>query len=129
MDNNEIVFMSAADTARAVQTGELTPENAVQAYLERIDRLDSRLSAYITVTREEALDAARQVVGRLSSRGDPGALCGVPVDIKDQFWTDGLLTSNGSRAYRDFVPREDATIVRRLIVRRLNELEQRSWAS
>ena len=114
MNNNEIAFLSAAETAKAVRAGELTPENAVQAYLERIDRLDSRLAAYITVTREEALDAARQVEWRLSGGGDPGALCGVPVAIKDQFWTDGILTSNGSRVYRDFVPNEDATIVRRL---------------
>ena len=114
MDNNEIAFLSAAETAKAVRAGELTPENAVQAYLDRIDRLDSRLAAYITVTREEALDAARQVEWRLSGGGDPGPLCGVPVAIKDQFWTDGILTSNGSRVYRDFVPNEDATIVRRL---------------
>ena len=114
MDNNEIAFLSAAETARAVRSGELTPEAAVQAYLDRIDRLDSRLAAYITVTREEALDAARQVEWRLSGGDDPGALCGVPVAVKDQFWTDGILTTNGSRVYRDFVPNEDATIVRRL---------------
>ena len=114
MATNEIAFLSAAETARAVRAGELTPETAVQAYLDRIDRLDSRLAAYITVTREEALDAARQVEWRLSGGGHSGALCGVPVAVKDQFWTDGILTSNGSRVYRDFVPNEDATIVRRL---------------
>ena len=92
----------------------LRRRNAVRAYLDRIDRLDSRLAAYITVTREEALDAARQVEWRLSGGGDPGALCGVPVAIKDQFWTDGILTSNGSRVYREFVPSEDSTVVRRL---------------
>ena len=60
------------------------------------------------------MDAARQVEWQLSTRGDSGPLCGVPMAIKDQFWTDGILTSNGSRVYRDFVPNEDATIVRRL---------------
>ena len=114
MDGNGIAFMSAAATARAVRAGELSPVDAVQAYLGRIDRLDSRLSAYITVTREEALDAARLVEERLRRGEDPGPLAGVPVAVKDQFWTDGILTSNGSRVYRDFVPSEDATIVRRL---------------
>lgn len=114
MDSTEIAFLSAAATAKAVRSGELTPTDAVQAYLDRIDRLDSRLRAFITVTREEALDAARQVEDRLQSNGDPGPLAGVPMAIKDQFWTDGILTSNGSRVYRDFVPSEDATIVRRL---------------
>ena len=114
MDSNEIAFLSAAATAAKVRAGEISPEDAVQAYLARIDRLDSRLRAYITVTREEALDAAQQVERRLEQKDDPGPLAGVPMAIKDQFWTDGILTSNGSRVYRDFVPTEDATIVTRL---------------
>ena len=72
MDSNEIAFLSAAATARAVRAGELSPIEAVQAYLDRIDRLDSRLAAYITVTREEALDAAQQVEWRLSGHGEAG---------------------------------------------------------
>ncbi len=114
MDSNEIAFLSAASTASAVRLGEITPTDAVQAYLDRIDRMDSRLRAYITVTREEALDAALQVERTLESGGEPGPLAGVPMAVKDQFWTDGILTSNGSRVYRDFVPTEDATIVKRL---------------
>ena len=114
MDKNEIAFMSAAATAQAVKAGELSPVDAVQAYLDRIDRLDSRLAAYITVTREEALDAAQQVERQVSGGGDAGPLAGVPMAVKDQFWTDGILTSNGSRVYRDFVPTEDSTVVRRL---------------
>ena len=114
MDSNEIAFLSAAATAKAVRSGDLSPVEAVHAYLDRIDRLDSRLAAYITVTREEALDAAQQIERRLESGADPGPLAGVPMAIKDQFWTDGILTSNGSRVYRDFVPSEDSTIVRRL---------------
>ncbi len=78
MDSNEIAFMSAAATAGAVRAGELSPTGAVQAYLERIDRLDSRLAAYITVTREEALDAARLVEEKLARREDAGPLAGVP---------------------------------------------------
>ena len=114
MENSEVAFLSAAATARAVRAGELTPTQAVQAYLERIDRMDSRLSAFITVTREEALGEARDVEGQLQSGRDPGPLAGVPMAIKDQFWTDGILTTNGSRVYRDFVPNEDATVVRSL---------------
>ena len=114
MQYNDIPFLSAAATTKAVKSGELSPVDAVQAYLDRIDQLDSRFSAYITVTREEALHAAQQVEWRLTSRSDPGPLAGVPMAIKDQFWTDGILTSNGSRVYQDFVPNEDATIVRRL---------------
>ena len=114
MDNTELAFLSAAETAKAVREGELTPTDAVQAYLARIDRMDSRLRAYITVMRDEALVAAKQVEQKLTHGVDAGPLAGVPIAIKDQFWTQGVLTSNGSRVYRDFVPTEDATIVTRL---------------
>ena len=72
MASNEIAFMSAASTAKAVRARELSPTEAVEAYLERIDRLDSRLAAYITVTREEALNAARLVEDKLERGEDAG---------------------------------------------------------
>ena len=114
MPNDDIAFLSAAATAEAIRNGGLTPVDAVRAYLDRIDSLDSRLSAYITVTREEALDAAEQVGRRLSAGERLGPLAGVPAAVKDQFWTKGILTTNGSRVYQDFVPSEDATVIKRL---------------
>ena len=114
MPNDDIAFLSAAATAEAIRNGSLTPMDAVRAYLDRIDSLDSRLSAYITVTREEALDAAEQVGRRLSAGERLGPLAGVPAAVKDQFWTKGILTTNGSRIYQDFVPSEDATVIKRL---------------
>ncbi len=114
MPNDDIAFLSAAATAEAIRNGGLTPVDAVRVYLDRIDSLDSRLSAYITVTREEALDAAEQVGRRLSAGESLGPLAGVPAAVKDQFWTKGILTTNGSRVYQDFVPSEDATVIKRL---------------
>ena len=114
MPNDDIAFLSAAATAEAIRNGGLTPVDAVRAYLDRIDSLDSRLSAYITVTREEALDDAEQIERRLSAGESLGPLAGVPVAVKDQFWTKGILTTNGSRVYQDFVPSEDATVIKRL---------------
>ena len=114
MPNDDIAFLSAAATAEAIRSGGLTPVDAVRAYLDRIDSLDSRLSAYITVTREEALDAAEQVGRRLSAGESMGPLAGVPAAVKDQFWTKGILTTNGSRVYQDSVPSEDATVIKRL---------------
>ena len=114
MDSTDIAFLSATDTAQAVKAKELSPVDAVQAYLERIDRLDSRLAAYITVVREEALDTARIVADRIQRGEDPGPLSGVPFAVKDQFWTEGILTTNGSKVYKDFVPTEDSTVIKRL---------------
>ena len=88
--------------AKAVKANELSPTDAVQAYLERIDRLDSRLAAYITVVREEALAAARLVAQQIGRGEDPGPLAGVPIAVKDQYWTKGILTTNGSKVFQDF---------------------------
>ena len=114
MNSTEIAFLSATETAKAIKAKELSPTDAVQAYLERIDRLDSRLAAYITVVREEALGAARLVEERIKKSEDPGPLAGVPIAVKDQYWTKGILTTNGSKVYQDFVPEEDSTVIQRL---------------
>ena len=116
-NHDEIVFLSAEATAAAIRAGDFTATDAVNAYLRRIDAIDGDIKAYITVCREEALGAAADA-DEAMRRGDEaainGALFGAPVAIKDQFNTAGILTSNGSRAYADNVPTEDATVVERL---------------
>jgi aspartyl-tRNA(Asn)/glutamyl-tRNA(Gln) amidotransferase subunit A len=114
MTGQEIAMLSAVETASAIRSKQVSPVEAVQAYLERIDRLDSRLAAYITVCREEALEAARQAE-QAQARGEAlGPLFGVPMAVKDQFWTKGILTTNGSLVYRDFVPGEDGTVIAKM---------------
>ena len=114
MAAENIVMMSAMDTASAIKAKEFSPLEAVRAYLDRIERLDSQLSAYITVCHEEALVAAEQALQALARGDQLGPLFGVPIAIKDQFWTAGILTTNGSRVYQDFVPDEDSTVASRL---------------
>lgn len=115
MPNTELAWLSAAETAAAIRTKQVSPVEVVEAYLARIDQYDGQLRAYITLLRQEALAAAR-VAEQLVLQGDAGGpLFGVPVAVKDQFWTQGILTTNGSRVYRDFVPSEDATVMTRLM--------------
>lgn len=114
MKPGDIAFLSATETARAIKENQLSATDAAQAYLKRIDRLDSRLAAFITVAREEALRDAQKVSEQLENGEDPGPLAGVPIAVKDQYWTKGILTSNGSNIYKDFVPNEDSTVIRRL---------------
>jgi len=114
MNATEIAFLSATETARAIKNKEFSPLDAVQAYLERIDRLDTRLAAYITVISEEALGNAQQATDLIQQGKDPGVLTGVPIAVKDQYWTKGILTTNGSNIYKDFIPSEDSTVIRRL---------------
>ena len=89
MAAQEIVFWSAAETAAAVRSKQVSPVEVVQAYLDRIDRLDSKLNSYITVCGEEALAAARALESSIDRGETSGALLGVPIAVKDQFWTKG----------------------------------------
>ena len=114
MTGRDIAFLSAAETASAIKSKQLSPLEVVRAYLDRINLLDSRLAAYITVCRKEALDAAEQAEKALARGEAQGSLFGVPIAVKDQFWTAGILTTNGSRVYQDFVPDEDATVITRI---------------
>ena len=115
--HDDIVFLSAEATSAAIRNGDFTATDAVNAYLRRIDDIDGDIKSYITVCREEALGAAADADEALRKGDDAtvnGSLFGVPVAIKDQFNTAGILTSNGSRAYADNVPAEDCTVVSRL---------------
>jgi aspartyl-tRNA(Asn)/glutamyl-tRNA(Gln) amidotransferase subunit A len=102
--------MTLAALARALQTGELSPLEAVGAALRRIEALDGRLNAFITVRAEEALSEAT------SAGGSPpqGALWGVPLAVKDVIDVAGTPTTAGSRILATNVPAEDATVVERL---------------
>ena len=115
MASKEIAFLSATETTKAIKAKQISPVEVVQSYLERIDRLDPKLNAYITVCREEALGAATEAEKALSRGNVSGPLFGVPIAVKDQFWTKGILTSNGSKVYKDFVPDEDSTIITRIV--------------
>ncbi len=92
---------------------ELSAEELTRYFLERIERLDPKVKAYITVTPEEALAQAREADRRLSS-GEDLPLLGIPVAIKDNICTRGVRTTCASRILENFVPPYDATVVERL---------------
>jgi aspartyl-tRNA(Asn)/glutamyl-tRNA(Gln) amidotransferase subunit A len=114
MGADDIIALPAAALARAIRAKALSPVEATRAYLERIERFDPALHAYVTVTADAALAAARAAERTLMRGGEFGPLFGVPVAVKDQFLTAGVRTTNGSRAYRDQVPAIDATVVTKL---------------
>jgi Asp-tRNA(Asn)/Glu-tRNA(Gln) amidotransferase A subunit family amidase len=83
MSSGDLPFLSAAATAQAIRSKQVSPVDVVQASLARIERLDRTLHAYITVLREEALSAARQAEQGLMRGESVGPLFGVPVAVKD----------------------------------------------
>ena len=114
MNTSELPFLSAGDLSRLIQSKEVSPVEATEAYLDRIASLDHRFNSYLTVMREQALADAQQAEEDIASGQHKGPLHGVPVAVKDQFWSKGVRSTGGSRILADFVPDEDATVIANL---------------
>ncbi len=83
-------------------------------YLERIERLNPRLNAYLTVTGQAALAEARRAEREIARGKWRGPLHGIPIALKDNIYTRGVRTTAGSKVLADFVPEQDALVVMRL---------------
>ncbi len=114
MDANQIPFLSATELGGLIKNREVSPVEATQAYLDRIEKVDGQLNSYITVCRDEALAEARRAEGEITSGAYKGPMHGIPVAVKDQFYTKGIRTTGGSNILKDLVPDEDATIITNL---------------
>ena len=106
--------LTITEAASAIASGELTPSQLVNSCLERIDAVDGAIKAWVLVDREGALATARQLEQELAKGKQRSALHGIPVGIKDIFYTAGLSTEAGAKAWAGFVPDYDATSVARL---------------
>jgi len=114
MDKQDIPFLTASQLSRLIASKEISPVEATEAYLDRIEQLDGKLNSYITVTRDRALDSAREAEKAIALGGYLGPMHGIPVAVKDQFNTADILTTGGSRILSESVPQEDATVVAKL---------------
>ena len=114
MNATELPFLSAGDLSRLIESKDVSPVEVTEAYLDRIDELDFKFNAFLTVTREQALQAAREAEREIADGNYRGPMHGVPVAVKDQFHTAGIRSTGGSRILADFVPDEDATVIANL---------------
>jgi aspartyl-tRNA(Asn)/glutamyl-tRNA(Gln) amidotransferase subunit A len=105
--------LSIGELARRLAAKEISSVELARHFLERIERLNPSLNAVITLTADQALEAARAADRRLAA-GERGRLLGIPLIHKDIFCTDGVRTSCGSRMLENFISPYDATIVTRL---------------
>ena len=114
MDKQDIPFLSASELSRLIEKKEVSPVEAIEAYLQRIEDLDFKFNSYLTVCRDQALQAARIAEQSILQGNHLGPMHGIPVAVKDQFWSKGIRTTGGSRILADFIPNEDATVVANL---------------
>lgn len=114
MADASICYLSATELGARIAAGEVSALEATEAYLERIARMDGNYASYITVTAERARADARRADAEIAAGRRRGPLHGVPVAVKDQFDTAGILTTNGSTILAENVPDADATVMARL---------------
>lgn len=110
----EIQWMSAVELLEAYRKKRISPVEVVRTLLERIEQINPKINAIVTLLGEEALAAAAEAERRYISGKETGLLEGVPVTIKDNVFTAGVRTTFGSRTLEDFIPGEDAALVSRL---------------
>jgi len=106
--------LTVARAVAEIRQGRLSPVSLAQALLQRIDRLEPQLHAWVTVDRELVLEQAHESLRKLERGEKAGPLHGVPIGVKDVFYTEGMRTTAGSAYYADFVPTHDSAAVARL---------------
>jgi len=114
LPEDAIAYESIAILRERLAKRQLSPLELLDELLRRIQRYDSALHAFVTVTADRGRSDARQA-SELFGRGrHTGALCGIPYGLKDVIETAGILTTGQSKILRDHVPERDAEVARRL---------------
>jgi len=107
-------YLTIREVGEKLRRRELSPVELTGAILDRAERLDGPLNAFITLTREQALARARAAERSLLEGKDLGPLHGIPISLKDLYQTVGVKTTGGSKILADWVPESDATVTRKL---------------
>ncbi|PZC48700.1 MAG: aspartyl-tRNA(Asn)/glutamyl-tRNA(Gln) amidotransferase subunit A [Chloroflexi bacterium] len=114
MTAQDLANLSIAELSGFLERRELSPVEVTKAALQRAEALNPQLNAFISVQAEAALSAARQAEEEIGNGRYCGPLHGIPMAVKDLYYTAGITTTCGSAAFADFVPDVDATVVTRL---------------
>jgi amidase len=110
----DLHFLELRELAARIRTRQISPVEVTRTLLDRITAFDGMLGSYALVMAEDAIAAAEMAEAEIVAGRYRGLLHGVPIGVKDLFWTKGVPTAAGMAIYRDFLPSEDATVVARL---------------
>ena len=114
MSSAKLTDLEVHELASLIESGEVSPVDLTDVFLEQIDAHNGSLNAYVTVDEEGARASAKAAEQEIKAGSYRGALHGVPVAHKDLYATAGLRTTGGSRVLENNVPDTDATVVARL---------------
>jgi aspartyl-tRNA(Asn)/glutamyl-tRNA(Gln) amidotransferase subunit A len=114
MNPEEICYLSAGELSPLIQKREISPVEIVKAHLDRIESLEPILNSFITLLADQAMEAARQAEKEIQAGRYRGPLHGIPLGLKDLFYTKGIRTTSGSKIFDTFIPNVDGTVVTKL---------------
>lgn len=114
MEKEQLLSLTAVELGRAIKNGETTAVKAMEAVLEQVDQTEREYHCYVTLDREKALARAAETQTKIEAGELTGPLAGVPVAIKDNLCTEGMLTTCSSKILENFVPTFSAEAVRNL---------------
>jgi len=112
--SDESTYWTIAEAAAQLRRKKVSPVELAEDALSRIEKLNPRLNAFITVTAERALHEAKAAERDIRRGNYRGLLHGIPITLKDNIWTKGVRTTAGSKILKDFVPNADADVAARL---------------
>ncbi len=107
-------YLEGFELRELMRKRQLSPREAAEFFLTRIEKLNPQLGAFVTITREHAMAEVRELEKLSHADADALPLFGVPYSIKDLSWTKGIRTTMGSQNFADFIPSADADYVARL---------------
>ena len=115
MPSDGLAGITLAEASEMIHAGKVTPTQLTMACLDRIAIYAPKLDCFITVTREKALAQAAVLDAEQKAGNFRGPLHGIPIALKDNIDTAGILTTAGSGVFQDRIPKEDAPVVTRLV--------------
>jgi Asp-tRNA(Asn)/Glu-tRNA(Gln) amidotransferase A subunit family amidase len=110
----DIAFAPVTQLSRWIESRQLSSERLTQIYLNRIERLDTKLRSIITLTKDHAIARAKAADAEIAAGKYRGPLHGIPYGVKDLLDTKGIPTTYGAEPFRNRVPSTDSVVVRRL---------------
>ena len=114
MSSQELLNLDVATLGEEIRARRISPVELTEAYLARIEAIEKRVAAYITVTADRARADAMRADSEIAAGHWRGPFHGVPVALKDLCYTSGIRTTGGAKILADFVPAYDATVWTRL---------------
>lgn len=111
---DDLHYLELTELAARIKARKISPVEATRAQLDRIAALDGELGSYVQVMADAAMAQAETAHDEIAAGRYRGPLHGIPIALKDLFWTKDFLTTAGTNVHRDFRPDQDATVVHRL---------------